>query len=149
MLCSPWTAQSIVCWECDLFTQPWNSGAWSEWMQRTGCLKKASKQQGLLPLPGSSDVSNSPIHLPGRGVHEDGPASPPRGTKEEFCVAPAQKQESDFPADSASVSRDIRYMGCTALVAPFAWKFLTGRGKWLSPLIIKWILAFGFQLHHH
>lgn len=48
-----------------------------KWMNaETGCLKKASRQQGLLPLPASSDGSNSPIHLPGRDVHEDGHASP-------------------------------------------------------------------------
>jgi len=38
-------------------------------------MQQAGKQQGIVPLPGSLDVSNSLTHLLGRDVHEDGHVS--------------------------------------------------------------------------
>lgn len=85
-LCSLWAAQFYVWQDHDLFKRFWNSGAYNDWVQRTGCMKQAGKQQVVLPLPGSLDVSNSLICLPGRDVDEDRHTSPvSQGPKRILC----------------------------------------------------------------
>ena len=105
-------------------------------------MKQAGKQQGVLPLPGSLDVFNSPIHLPGRRTCQPCP----RGAKEDFYVAPVQKQESIFTADTASISRDPSNMGCTVLIAPFAQQLFS---RWREDTIFVSFHSFpAFPSHH-
>lgn len=129
-----------------------------KWMNaETGCLKKASKQQGLLPLPASSDVSNSPIHLPGRDVHEEGHASP-------LSEAPKMTSVWLHSRNRSLTSQAILLQsagtqgtwGALRWLPPLPENCLTGRGKilfsfcftpfLLSPHTISPLLLFSLQV---
>lgn len=69
-----------------------------------------------------------------------------RGAKEGFCMAPVQKQESIFTADTASISRDPSNMGSTVLIAPFAQELFS---RWREDTIFVSFHAFpAFPSHH-